>query len=330
MPRFDIPGSVRLLRLCAPLLASSMTASMVVSAAPITWNAPVAVRTGSGNSSDVSTNGTLVEAYNAAISSYTGGNKTVNGVTFIATTITVVYTNNGFIQATPPPVRTWSFDAGASADALIVTCSGKVGNAVAGAGIIISCAGSPMNLAVGGGTAAILFPNLSTTNYTGGAADLVVDLSNYNSRNGLGIGAVSIKGSLDPGESIALHTTASGGSSAQVALTTTINDAFTVASFNADGISGTVAVDSPLTQIHARANIGSARGGAGYEVDVDAGSHVCSWTVPNSPRTAVATAFVVIPEPYATYYSARADSVWPSAAGVTSRGPEPLFNHAQR
>ena len=55
-------------------------------AAPITWGTPVAVRTGPGNSADVSTEGTLVEAYNAAISSYTGGNKTINGVTFVATT----------------------------------------------------------------------------------------------------------------------------------------------------------------------------------------------------------------------------------------------------
>lgn len=86
MPKLAIPGSVRLLRLLSPLHALSIAASIVVSAAPITWNAPVAVGTGAGNSSDVSTNGTLVEAYNAAITSYTGGNKTVNGVTFIATT----------------------------------------------------------------------------------------------------------------------------------------------------------------------------------------------------------------------------------------------------
>ena len=55
-------------------------------AAPITWGIPVAVSTGTGNSADVSTNGTLVEAYNGAVTSYAGGNKTVNGVTFIATT----------------------------------------------------------------------------------------------------------------------------------------------------------------------------------------------------------------------------------------------------
>jgi hypothetical protein len=66
--------------------AVSMASIMAASGAPITWSAPVAVRTGTGNSADVSTDGTLVEAYNAAITSYTGGNQTVNGVTFVATT----------------------------------------------------------------------------------------------------------------------------------------------------------------------------------------------------------------------------------------------------
>ena len=63
-----------------------MAAIVVASGAPITWSNPVAVRTGAGNSADVSTQGTLVEAFNAAISGYTGGNKTVNGVTFVVST----------------------------------------------------------------------------------------------------------------------------------------------------------------------------------------------------------------------------------------------------
>jgi hypothetical protein len=66
----------------AALLAALSSAH----AAPITWGTPLPVGTGAGNSSDVSTAGTLVEAYNAAITSYTGGNKTVNGVTFVVTT----------------------------------------------------------------------------------------------------------------------------------------------------------------------------------------------------------------------------------------------------
>lgn len=68
------------------ILTVLIAAAHPSNAAPITWGPPVAVGTGVGNSADVSTNGTLVEAYNAAITSYTGGNQTVNGVTFVATT----------------------------------------------------------------------------------------------------------------------------------------------------------------------------------------------------------------------------------------------------
>lgn len=74
---------IRLLRLPAAALLAALSSAH---AAPITWGTPVPVSTGPGNSSDVSTAGTLVEAYNAAITSYTGGNKTVNGVTFVVTT----------------------------------------------------------------------------------------------------------------------------------------------------------------------------------------------------------------------------------------------------
>lgn len=67
------------------LFAGFLACSLPGTAAPITWGTPVAVNTGPGNSADVSTDGTLVEAYNAAITSYTGGNRTVNGVTFVVT-----------------------------------------------------------------------------------------------------------------------------------------------------------------------------------------------------------------------------------------------------
>lgn len=55
-------------------------------AAVITWGSPTAVSTGPVNSSDVSTNRTLVEAFNGAISSYGGGDQTVNGVLFRVST----------------------------------------------------------------------------------------------------------------------------------------------------------------------------------------------------------------------------------------------------
>lgn len=76
--------SARLLPYLPTLALISVLSS--THAAPITWGTPVAVRTGPGNSADVSTQGTLVEAYNGAITSYTGGNKTVNGVTFEVST----------------------------------------------------------------------------------------------------------------------------------------------------------------------------------------------------------------------------------------------------
>lgn len=214
-----------------------------------------------------------------------------------ATSITVVNTSGGLVQINPTPTRTWSFDAGDTADMLIVAYSGELGNAVAGAGIQITYAGFPMTRAIGGTTAAVFYLDFTTTTYAGGAADLVVDLSDYNSRNGLGIGAVSINSGEKP---MVQHTTASGGADAQsVTLTTTAANAFAVASFNTNGTSGTPApaVSAPLTQLYASNNIGSARGGAGYEADVAPGEHLYTWTLPTSlnptPRAAVAASFVI-------------------------------------
>ncbi|MGJ8645113.1 MAG: sulfatase-like hydrolase/transferase [Luteolibacter sp.] len=57
-------------------------------AAPITWGPATAISTGSGNSSDVSTNGSVVEAYNGVGNDQIGTatNVIVNGVTFTPTT----------------------------------------------------------------------------------------------------------------------------------------------------------------------------------------------------------------------------------------------------
>lgn len=69
-----------------PSLAVGLALCAVVPlhAAPITWGTPVGVGTAPGNSSDVSTNGTLVEAYNGTSTTDTN-DRTVNGVTFVAT-----------------------------------------------------------------------------------------------------------------------------------------------------------------------------------------------------------------------------------------------------
>lgn len=214
-----------------------------------------------------------------------------------ATDITLVNSSGGLVNASAPPTRTWSFDAGATADMLIVAYSSEIGNPVVGASVQITYGGSPMTRAVGGTFATIYYLDLSTTTYTGGAADLVVDLSDYGSRNGLAIGAVSVSSG---GQSIALHTTAghTAGSPQSVTLKTTAANAFAVASFNANNTSGTPvpAVSAPLTQIYANNNIGSARGGAGYQAGVAPGSHTYTWTLPTvnpEPRAAVAASFVI-------------------------------------
>jgi methionine-rich copper-binding protein CopC len=213
--------------------------------------------------------------------------------------ITVVNNNGpgGFVQAFPPTINTFSFDAGSTAGMLVVAYASELGGAVAGASVDITYDGFALTRAnTGGGfLAEIYYLDLSTTSYTGGAADLVVDLSDYSFRNGLGIGVVSISAG---GQPILLHTTADGGGGTQsVTLTTTAASAFAVAGFNSNNGGGTPApaVSSPLTQIYASNNIGSARGAAGYESSIAAGDHTYTWTLPDTnpePRRVVAAAFV--------------------------------------
>jgi methionine-rich copper-binding protein CopC len=219
-----------------------------------------------------------------------------------ATTITVVNTTSGLVQSSPPPTRTWSFDAGTTADMLIVAYSGEIGNAVQPASesrVRVSYAGYPMTpatSAAGATSSVIFYLDLCSTTYAGGAADLVLDLSDYGARSGAALGAVSINTGERP---IEPHTTASGGASAQsVTLNTTAASAFAVASFNSNNSGGTPvpAVSAPLTQIYASNNIGSARGAAGYQLDKPPGDETYTWTLPTTnatPRSAVAASFVI-------------------------------------
>ena len=62
--------------------------TLCASAAPITWGPATSISTGVGNSSDVSTNGVLIEAYNGVSNDQIGSTSTVtvNGVNFLPTT----------------------------------------------------------------------------------------------------------------------------------------------------------------------------------------------------------------------------------------------------
>jgi len=180
---------------------------------------------------------------------------------------------------------TLSFDAGATADLLVVALSHEK----SGGAYSVSYGGISMSSAVLGGSADIWYLDLTTNSYAGGATNLVVDYAGITTVNGVGIAAVSV---TSGGQPLGLHSTATGtnGSNA-VSLTTSVSNTFNVASFNANG-SGAVSVDPPLTPIYANGNIGSSRGAAGFEAIVPAGIHDYSWTT-GEPRRVVAAAFVV-------------------------------------
>jgi len=106
--------------------------------------------------------------------------------------------------------------------------------------------------------------------YTGGVANLTVDMSSYTSVNGIGLAAVSISGAAQGFGTNAVNTTNS------VAVATPWTNSFVMAGYaNNGGISVSAAL--PLTQIYS-GNIGSAMGCAGYHMVGAAGSNTYSFT----------------------------------------------------
>ena len=75
--------TLKSLRLQAAVLLTVMSH---LQAAPIAWGPATAISNSVGNSSDVSTNGTLVEAFSGRVSGDPSTNQTVNGVLFTPTT----------------------------------------------------------------------------------------------------------------------------------------------------------------------------------------------------------------------------------------------------
>lgn len=214
------------------------------------------------------------------------GNTAWNFTTVSASTIVVLNTGSKvFASKISNSSTNFPFDAGASADMLVVALSSEK----SGGSYSVTYNSHPLTHAVLGGQADIWHLDLRTNSYSGGEADLIVDYTGITTVNGLGIGAVSIEAG---GEPIRLHTTAISASGTNaVSLTTTRDNAFVVASFNANG-SGSPSVNAPLTKIYARGNIGSAQGAAGYENGVPAGVHSYSWTTGNL-RKVVAASFVI-------------------------------------
>ena len=176
----------------------------------------------------------------------------------------------------------FSFNAGEDAEMLMVAISTERSSGA----YTVSYDGNPMTEAIESVQAGIWYLDLRPTNYSGGAANLEVDFSGVTTVHGEAIGVVSV---FADGYDIEVHATAFGTESAE--LITTRDDAFVLASFNANN-GGSPSVDAPLTTIYASSSIGSAQGAAGYEPNVEAGTHDYTWTT-TEKRKVVAAAFVL-------------------------------------
>jgi len=200
--------------------------------------------------------------------------------------ISVVNTDSKIVIAPPSKISTLSFDAGATADKLIVHVSSEK----SGEAFSVSYNGEALTLAAGSANGRNQGIYYLDNPFTGGAADLTVDMSGVTAVNGIAFGVVSISGSA-PG----VAATANDPSNS-VTITPTVDGSFVMAGWGAQGASGNGSVDAPLTELYGGA-IGSAEGGAGYINDVVAMPQSYSFSGGNDPRGSGAAAFTPIPEP---------------------------------
>lgn len=194
-------------------------------------------------------------------------------------------------------VYTYSYNAGATSDMLVVALSAEK----SGEAFTMSYDGQPLTQAVtssGGSGASIWY--LADPSASG---LISIDFSSVATLNGFGIGIASLADG-DPNLEIALHPTpapgtgtAAGSGSSTINLTTTEVDSFVMVSTDANTTTGNPTIDPPLTQIYTADDVGSSQPGAGYENEVAAGNHAYSWSPSASPRGMAAAAFYVIPEP---------------------------------
>lgn len=214
--------------------------------------------------------------------------------------------NNGkFGGSTPGATVSQSIAVGANADMLIVMTSAELGN-LTGNPMTVTYGGVNMTRAVGNlVNSAIWYLDLATPGISG--TTVVVDMSNYGTRNGFAAGWVSIDGNLTPNQSLALHSTGTSVSQYNTVDLTTSVETFNVVNFNGNNKAGTVTVNSPNpTVIYTDNDIGSARAAAAYRQEVAAGTSTYQWTLngltpPNSDyRRIDAAAFEVVTAPGAT------------------------------
>jgi len=181
-------------------------------------------------------------------------------------------------------IYSYTFNAGASSDMLVVTLSIERGSGNANA---VSYGGQAMTLAsqsdpVSG--AGVWY--LANPAATGAIA---INMTNAQV-NGIGIGIASLDGG---GSAISLDAAVSVNGVASTNITTTANGCFVILAGDANATSGSPTVNSPLTAIfQGTGDIGSNQAAAGYTNGVSAGTHTYSWTPASTPRGLSIAAFV--------------------------------------
>jgi len=202
-------------------------------------------------------------------------------------------------------IESASITVGAGADMLIVMTSAELGSG--SPAMTVTYGGVAMTKAVGDVRfSAIWYLDLATPGISG--TIVAVDMTGTSSTNGFAAGWVSIDGNLGAGESIKLHSTGTSAASNNTVNITTSVETFNVVSFNGNGTSGTVTVNSPNpTFIYTDNNIGSARAAAAYKPQVAAGTNTYQWTLtggtlPDDYRRIDAAAFKVA-SPVGTLFS---------------------------
>jgi hypothetical protein len=189
--------------------------------------------------------------------------------------ITVLNQASGVVVDTgspPSPLEsnphTFSFDAGATADKLIVALSSEL----SGPGpTVITYDDVPLTPVAGtiNGKAQGIF--YLDAPFTGGDADLVIDMSNFEVVNGIGFGVVSIAGSAPGVDS------GSAAAGTEVSLTAPVAGSFVMSAY-ASNAGSVPTVPMGHTQIYTNGNIGSADGAAAYLNGAAEGAQTLTYT----------------------------------------------------
>jgi hypothetical protein len=183
-----------------------------------------------------------------------------------------------------PKVSTLSFNAGAKADKLVVGISSEA----SGGAIVVTHNGDPLTFIPGSNSGRQQGIWYLDDPFTGGAANLTVDMSAKGVVNGIAFGVVPITKSKPGFAEVASTTTNS------VSLTPTKKGSLVLVNYGTQGGSRALAL-SPLVQLYGRVSIGSAEGAAGYVDCVPASLQTYSFSGGGSPMGVGAAAFA--PDP---------------------------------